>query len=87
MPDALKPVLDKPLNCGVTEFMNDFRQCDPLLMWGQSFPGGDDPAVGDEPGILRYVDTDEDVKANAEILASLGRDHPWVKLCCSLGRG
>ncbi len=84
IPVALRHVLANPLGNIVTEPLPALDDCDDILKWALSEPGGDNPAVGDESGILCYLDAPEDRARNEAILVSLGDDHPWVAFCAQL---
>lgn len=85
IPVLLCPLFQSPIGHYVTELLPVVgaageEDADSALRWGAKQPGGDNPLVGDAPGILSYFDTEEEQSVNMAVLASFAKDHPWVKM-------
>ncbi|MDR6397973.1 hypothetical protein ACTOWA_00285 [Herbaspirillum seropedicae] len=82
VPKAFRAVVESPLSGLLTEELlegsdDGSPSCDSILNWAAGLPGGDREDIGDEPGILRYVDTDDERAEMAAELALIPEDHPW----------
>lgn len=79
IPVQLRPLFQSPIGHCVTDLLS-VEDADSILRYWTALPGGDNPLVGDESGILAYFDTAEDQSANMAVMASFAGEHPWVKM-------
>ena len=56
--------------------------CDTIILWAQSIPGGDVPDLNDDAaGIVTYMDNEDEHARNVEVLQSLPKECQWVAMC------
>lgn len=82
VPSAFLEIVSAPLSGKLTELLlevsdDDPSCCDAILNWAAGLPGGDREDIGDDPGILRYVDTEDERVVMMEELSLIPPDHPW----------
>lgn len=88
IPREFRPVMARALDGERTGWLPALTEtvgqpdCDTIILWAQSIPGGDMPDLNDdEAGIVTYMDNEDEHARNVEVLQSLPSESQWVAMC------